>query len=131
MQEHFMNHGVFSWNELITTDLESAKQFYAELLGWTFTETKTIFGTPYLLALKGETMVAGMMLKDENLPAEAMPCWDPYVTVDNVEKSVKQVEELGGEVLVPPTDIPEVGRFAVIKDPQGVCFNIITYIKKG
>lgn len=120
-------HGVFSLNELITTDLTSAKEFYGELLGWTFTETKTIYGNPYLVIHREGTMVGGMMLKDGNVPDDVIPCWDPYVAVDDVEASAKRVEELGGEVILPPTDIPKVGRFCVIKDPQGVSLNLITY----
>lgn len=119
--------GVFSLNELITTDLASAKKFYGELLGWTFMETKTIYGNPYLAVHKEGTMVGGMMLKEGNVPDDVMPCWDPYITVDDVEKSAKRVKKLGGEVILPPTDIPKVGRFCVIKDPQGISLNLITY----
>ncbi len=120
-------HGVFSLNELITTDLASAKEFYGELLGWTFIETKTIYGNRYLVIHKEGTMVGGMMLKDGNVPDDVVPCWDPYITVDDVEASAKRVEKLGGKVILPPTDIPQVGRFCVIKDPQGISLNLITY----
>ncbi|THB69042.1 MAG: VOC family protein [Desulfovibrio sp.] len=131
MNESSKEHGSFSWNELITTDLESAKEFYGELLGWTFTETKTIYGNPYLVALKGETVVSGMMLKKGNVPDDVEPCWDPYVTVRDVDASAKQVEELGGEVVLPPTEIPHVGRFCVIRDRQGVSLNLITYFENS
>lgn len=127
MQDDLKKHGIFSLNELITTDLTSAKDFYGELLGWTFTETKTIYGNPYLVIHKEGTMVGGMMLKDGNVPAEVAPCWDPYITVDDVDASAKRVENLGGEVILPPTHIPKVGRFCVIKDPQGISLNLITY----
>lgn len=118
-------HGVFSFNELITTDLDSAKDFYGELLGWTFKETKSIHGQVYVTAFKEGKVVAGMMLKEGNVDDEAMPCWDPYITVDDVEKGVEIVKNKGGRVLVPPTDIPGSGRFATIMDPQGIVFNII------
>ena len=131
MLDHCKEHGVFSWNELITTDLDSAKEFYGKLLGWTFVETKTIYGNLYLVALKGETMVGGMMLKAGNVPDNVTPCWDPYVTVNDVNASATLVEELGGTILLPPTEIPNVGRFCVIKDLQGVCLNLITYEKKS
>ena len=127
MENYLRRQGVFSLNELITTDLASAKKFYGELLGWTFMETKTIYGNPYLAVHKEGTMVGGMMLKEGNVPDDVMPCWDPYITVDDVEKSAKRVEKLGGEVILPPTDIPKVGRFCVIKDPQGISLNLITY----
>ncbi len=127
MRDHLRRHGIFSLNELITTDLESAKKFYGELLGWVFTETKTIYGNPYLVIHRESTMVGGMMLKDGNVPDDVAPCWDPYITVEDVEESAKKVEELGGEVILLPTDIPKVGRFCVIKDPQGISLNLITY----
>ncbi len=120
-------HGVFSLNELITTDLTSAKEFYSELLGWTFTETKTIYGNPYLVIHREGKIVGGMMLKNGNVPDDVIPCWDPYITVDDIEASAKRVEKLGGEVILLPTDIPKVGRFCVIKDPQGISLNLITY----
>ena len=127
MKDDSKRHGVFSLNELITNDLTSAKEFYGELLGWTFTETKTIYGNPYLVIHREGTIVGGMMLKDGNVPDDVLPCWDPYITVDDVEASAKRVEKLGGEVILPPTDIPKVGRFCVIKDPQGISLNLITY----
>ena len=55
------------------------------------------------------------------------PTWVPYVTVADVDALVKKVVSLGGKVHMPPTDIPTVGRFAVIKDPQGATLNVITY----
>ena len=129
MNSDLNRHGIFSLNELITTDLTSAKRFYGELLGWTFTETKTIYGNPYMVIHKEETLVGGMMLKDGNVSDDVSPCWDPYITVDDVEASAKKVETLGGKIVVPPTDIPEFGRFCVIKDPQGISLNLITYEK--
>lgn len=127
MEYDLKRHGHFSLNELITTDLTSAKKFYGELLGWTFTETKTIYGNPYLLVHKEGTMVGGMMLKEGNVLDDVTPCWDPYITVDDVAESAKSVERLGGKVILSPTEIPKFGRFCVIKDPQGISLNLITY----
>lgn len=127
MKSEFARHGVFSLNELITTDLASAKEFYGGLFGWAFTETKTIYGNTYLVIHKDGAVVGGMMLKEGNVAEDVSPCWDPYVTVDDVETSARQVVELGGEVILQPTDIPHVGRFCVIKDPQGIPLNLIAY----
>lgn len=127
MSDYLKRHGVFSLNELITTDLASAKEFYGELFGWTFTEAKTIYGNPYLVAHHEGIVIGGMMIKEGNVPDDIMPCWDPYVTVDDIEASAKKVVSLGGKVILPPTDMPEVGRFCVINDPQGVSLNLITY----
>jgi hypothetical protein len=59
------------------------------------------------------------------------PMWSIYVTVDNVDSTAKQVEELGGKILRPPSDIPNVGRFCVLSDPQGAVINAITYVDMG
>lgn len=127
MTDELKKHGMFSLNELLTTDLNSAKQFYGELFGWTFTETKNIYGNPYIVIHKEGTFVGGMMLKDGIVPDEVPCLWDPYVSVDDVDASAKKVEALGGKVMVPPTDIPNLGRFCVINDPQGASLNLITY----
>lgn len=129
MNNDLNRSGIFSLNELITTDLNSAKEFYGELLGWTFTEGTTIYGNPYLVIHKEGTLVGGMMLKEGNVSDDVSPCWDPYITVEDVETSAKKAAELGGEVVLPPTDIPNMGRFCVIKDRQGISFNLITYEK--
>lgn len=130
MHDHFMTHGVFSWNELMTTDLDSAKQFYSALFGWTFVETTALDGGTYVVAMDGEKMLGGMMLKPDCVPDHVKPCWDPYVTVDDVDASARLVVEIGGKVLHPPTDLSGVGRFCVVQDPQGVSLNLITYAKK-
>ena len=127
MGDNSKRHGAFSLQELITTDLTSAKEFYGELLGWTFTETKTIYGNSYLVIHSEGEFVGGMMQKEGNVPDDVVPCWDPYITVDDVEASTQKVEQLGGEVVLPPTDIRKVGRFCVIRDPQGISLNLISY----
>lgn len=121
-------HGTFSWNELITSDLESAKRFYGELLGWTFHETETIYGNLYVVALRDAQAVAGMMFKEGNIEDDDVAfCWDPYLTVDDVDVAARQAVDLGGRLILAPTEIPDVGRFCVIHDPQGVSLNLITY----
>ncbi len=59
------------------------------------------------------------------------PAWNSYVTVDDVDATAKQAEQLGGKIMCPPQDIPQVGRFAVIIDPQGAAIAIITYVKES
>ncbi len=125
-----MKHGMFSWNELLTSDLESAKEFYGKLLGWTFKESETIYGDTYLTAFNGDTMAGGMMIKPDDTPESVTSCWDTYITVDDVDTSSREVEKLGGKVILPPTEISGVGRFCVIQDTQGAYLNLITYEKK-
>lgn len=125
MTDAMKQHGIFSWNELMTTDIEGAKQFYSQLLGWQL-EAMPSPDMPYTMAKVGDTMVAGLMA----IPQESAgmpPVWGAYVTVDDVDSSAEQAEQLGGKVLMPPTDIPKVGRCCVIQDPQGASLMLITY----
>jgi predicted enzyme related to lactoylglutathione lyase len=58
------------------------------------------------------------------------PSWGAYVTVDDVDATAALAEKLGGKICIPPTDIPTVGCFTVIQDPQGAMLSAITYVKK-
>jgi len=117
--------GRFSWNELMTTDMEGAKAFYGELLGWQLNDIDNA-DMPYAIASIDSEEVAGLMPMPEQ--AQAMPSsWGGYITVDNVDSVVAKAKSLGGSVIVEPRDIPNVGRFSVIKDPQGAFFSMITY----
>jgi predicted enzyme related to lactoylglutathione lyase len=125
MDEQFKQHGAFSWCELMTTDVEAAKVFYARLFGWK-TEDMSMPGMTYTVVKAGSKEIGGIMA----VPKEAQgmpPMWGAYVTVDDVDLTAKTAEQLGAKLLVPPTDIPNVGRFCVIQDPQGAVINAITY----
>lgn len=122
----YKTHGAFSWSELMTSDPEGALSFYRQLFGWTV-ETSQMGMGPYHVVKAGDTSVGGVMGKPPG--GEGMPStWGVYVTVDDVEKTVAQCTALGGKVLMPPMDIPQVGRMAVIQDPQGATLSVITYV---
>ena len=125
MKPELMKHGAFSWFELMTTDVEAAKKFYTALFGWE-TEEYPMEGMNYtILKVNGEG-VAGIMA----MPPECKgmpPSWDIYITVEDVDATAKQVEELGGKILRPPADIPNVGRFCVLSDPQGATICAMKY----
>lgn len=115
--------GSFCWNELMTRDGETAKKFYTALFGWD-TRLSPLHGSYNILVNKGSE-IGGIMQMGEEIP-NTPPHWMPYVAVENVDASCEKVKELGGKVCVPPTDIPNVGRFAVISDPTGATLSIIT-----
>jgi len=120
--------GRFSWNELSTTDPEAAKTFYGQLFGWT-SQDWPMSDFNYSIVKAGETEVGGIMPISSH--AKGMPpIWGAYVTVADVDATAKLAEKLGGKIFVPPTDIPTVGRFTVIQDPQGAVISAITYEKK-
>lgn len=128
MTDPMKQHGAFSWNELMTTDVSAAKAFYGDLFGWELEEMQTN-DMVYTMAKTGDKELAGIM----GMPPEAggmPPTWGAYVTVDDVDSSAKQAEALGGKIMLAPRDIPNVGRFCVICDPQGAALSMITYFNK-
>jgi predicted enzyme related to lactoylglutathione lyase len=112
----------FVWYELMTTDLDSAERFYKKVIGWSAKDS----GQPdmrYTIMSAGETMIAGMMsLPDEVRAAGGQSGWMGYVGVDDVDAATERVRKAGGMVFRDPADIPGVGRFAVVADPQGAAF---------
>lgn len=117
-------HGAFSWNELTTDDVDAAVSFYGGLYGWHFED----FPMPdftYKVIKAGDTPIGGIMPK----PAQEAPCqWTAYVTVNDVDTVAETVTASGGQVVVPPFDIPQVGRACVLMDPQGASLAMITYL---
>lgn len=111
-------YGAFCWDELLTTDPDAAADFYSGLVGWRY-ETRDMgeMGV-YRIAHRGDAQVSGMMrLPDESLQAGARSHWLPYVHVADVDATARQAVESGGQVLVPPMDVPGIGRMAVLRDP--------------
>lgn len=123
--------GAFSWTELLTTDPQAAASFYARLFGWKFDEMNMGAETGvYRVAKVRDTAVGGIM----KIPPQAQgmpPMWSPYVTVADIDATLKQAAALGGKVVAPVMDVPNVGRFAVLADPQGATINVMQYSMPG
>lgn len=125
----YKTHGAFSWSELATTDTAAAATFYSGLFGWTVKEMGAEMGD-YRVANVGDTGVAGIMSMPPGAPPMP-PHWGCYVTVDDVDATLAQCAALGGKTVMPPMDIPGVGRMAVIQDPQGAVLSIMRYAMPG
>jgi len=111
------SHGRFLWYELMTTDTEAAKAFYAKVMGWEPRHAAP--GMTYTLFFAGGELVCGLTdLREDARRAGAPPKWIGYVGVDDVDAAADQVRRLGGAVLVPPTSVPDVSRVSVVADPQ-------------
>ena len=121
-------HGRFVWYELMTTDIETAKAFYANVVDWGTRDA----GFAYNLFTVGDAPVTGLM----NLPEDARrtgatPHWIGYVGVDDVDAAVDRIKQLGGAVHVPPRDVPNISRFSIIADPQMATLALVKGLKPG
>lgn len=111
--------GVFVWDELHTTDVEGAKAFYREVIGWSANDTDMGGGVTYTIFESGGEQRGGcMMIRQPDMP----PNWLTYIGVDDVDGKCKEAEDLGAQKMVDPMDIPGVGRFAGLIDPTGAAF---------
>ena len=116
------SNGNFVWYDLMSTDAKAAEAFYRGVVGWRMQDA----GMPdrsYTILSAGETAVGGLMaLPPEACDAGAKPVWSGYVAVDDVDAFASRVKQAGGAIHHPPDDIPGVGRFAFVADPQGATF---------
>ena len=115
--------GTFCWNELVTRDVGAAKTFYTQLFGWTVVD-EPMGPMQYSMLQSGGKNVGGMMA----MPKEAGPApshWMAYVSVADCDAMAEKATALGGKVIVPPMDVPGVGRFSLLQDPTGAVISVI------
>lgn len=115
--------GRFVWYDLMTKDIDAAVDFYGKVIGW---GTQPFEGgdKPYTMWTAGGKPIGGVMSTDPETMGEAPPSWMAHITTPDVDATATRVKERGGSVLSEPMDIPNVGRFAVVSDPQGAAFSI-------
>lgn len=112
------------WFELTTADQDKAQDLYQDVVGWTVHQSPVPEHGGYRLALAPDGgAIAGIMGPPPG--QEGLPGWAIYFATTDVDAMAKQVKQLGGVVLFGPMDIPHVGRFAAVADPQGVSFQIM------
>ncbi len=109
--------GAFIWDELITSDLAKSKAFYSEVFSWGWGGSDE-----YAEAQVAGRTIGGVMPRRADIPAEVPDFWQVYFGATDVDADVKKATSLGATVIVPPTDIPNTGRFSVLADPQGAVF---------
>ena len=118
----------FVWYDLMTTDLDAAEAFYRTVVGWEMQPSDG--GMPYTVANAGGRPVAGLM----DLPAEARaagipPAWLGFIGVPDVDEAAREIRQAGGAVHREPEDLPGIGRFAVVADPQGAVFMLFRPVR--
>lgn len=113
-------HGHFHWNELMTWDVEKAKDFYQRSLGWTFDEMPMADGGTYNVAMAGGQPAGGIFQMQNGVGMDNMPShWFAYLEVDDLDHRLEALRENGGTVEREPFEVPGVGRIALVADPTG------------
>jgi uncharacterized protein len=113
------SHGQFHWNELMTRNVEKAKKFYADTLGWTYDAMPMPDGGTYTIAMAGETPAAGIFDISGPDYNDVPETWMPYIAVDDVDERVKKATKAGGKIMKPAFDVPGVGRIVILEEPGG------------
>ncbi|WP_274629508.1 VOC family protein [Arvimicrobium flavum] len=117
--------GKFFWYELMTKDVSAAEDFYKKVVGWN-SEPFQGAGMPYIVVKAGDRGVGGIMALPEEAAKMGMPpAWLGYIHTDDVDARTRSIREAGGAVHREPSDIPGVGRFSVVADPQGGVFMLL------
>ena len=115
------------WYELITPDPDTAGRFYGGVMGWTI-DVSAVGENHYRMIVGSQGPIGGCLpLTAEMRAGGAQPGWFFYVGVEDVDATVKKARHLGAAVYIPPQDVPGVGRFAFLADPQGAPF----YVMRG
>ncbi len=120
MEADSTHHGTPSWFECLTTDAANAAKFYCDWFGWT-SRTMPMGDFDYTVFSNGGVDIAGLMPISAGM-GPVPTHRGVYITVNDADANTKLAVELGGTIFIPPTDIPNVGRFAGLISPQGVRF---------
>src|SRR4051795_3859002 len=117
--------GTFSWADVTTTDQDGAKRFYSGLFGWEADDRPVGDGVYYsMMELGGRAVAATSPQPEQQREAGVPPMWNNYVTVESADAAADRASQLGATVHAPPFDVMNVGRMAVIQDPQGAFFMV-------
>ena len=117
-------HNTFVWQELLTSDQETSGAFFSRLFAWSLDRVDGGELGPYTLFKREGHNVAGMTANRSPALAQRSH-WQSYIAVDNVDRSAKRAMLLGGEVLIPPHDLPDIGRVCAVSDPTGAVVHLL------
>jgi predicted enzyme related to lactoylglutathione lyase len=123
----------FFWYELMTSDQDAAIDFYTKVVGWTAADQPGAnLDFRYVILSAGDRgMGAVLQISEEMHDGGARPGWVGYIRVADTDAKAKEIEEAGGKLLMGPRDIPDIGRFAMLADPGGACFYVMTPLPRG
>ncbi|MGN6867849.1 MAG: VOC family protein [Solirubrobacteraceae bacterium] len=117
--------GTFSWTDLTTSDQPAAKQFYSQLFGWDAIDNPIGDDMVYsMMQMGGKDVAAISPQMQAQREAGVPPTWNSYVTVESADAAADRAQKLGATVLSPAFDVFDVGRMAIIQDPQGAVLEV-------
>ncbi len=116
--------GKFVWRDLVTENPDAVKPFYAALFGWQFEEGRAL-GAPYTLVKSGGQYIAGISKTRRAKPEQAVSQWLSFMSVADVDRAVEQTRTAGGSLVAGPQDLPNIGRGAVVLDPDGAPLGLL------
>lgn len=118
--------GAFIWYELMTTDAEGSKAFYDAVVGWDIGEGAAEYHGYRMIGRKDGGFAGGVLpLTAEMQQGGARPAWLGYISVADVDRALQKIEAAGGKALMPAINIPNVGRIAMVTDPQGAPYYVM------
>jgi predicted enzyme related to lactoylglutathione lyase len=117
--------GDYIWYELMTPDPEGSKAFYDAVVGWNIGKAEEAYNGYRMIGTDGGFAGGVLPLNAEMQQHGARPTWLGYIHVTDVDQSIKSIEQAGGKALMPATHIPNVGRIAMVADPQGAPFYVM------
>lgn len=112
--------GTPCWTDLAVPDVDAATEFYAAVLGWTFTDTGEAYGHYRMCQQAGRSAAGIGALRSEGQPS----IWTTYLASDDVDSTARTITEHGGKLLAEPFDVPDTGRLCIALDPQGALFGV-------
>jgi predicted enzyme related to lactoylglutathione lyase len=124
-KEQPMAHGNFCWNELNTRNIERAKKFYADTLGWSYEDMTSDEEVYWLIKVDGED-IGGMFDISDPFYSDLPESWLSYIEVDDVDARVAKAMRAGAKILKPAFDVPGVGRIAILLEPGGATIGWMT-----
>jgi predicted enzyme related to lactoylglutathione lyase len=128
-QAAIWSHGSFYWNELRTRDAERAKRFYESTIGWAFEPMPMDGGATYWVAMLGGKPVAGLFPLTSPQFDDVPESWMSFLAVDDVDKRVAKAIKAGAKLVMPIFDVPNVGRIAMLMEPNGAGIGWMTPVK--
>lgn len=110
--------GEFCWNELATSNVHAAKDFYGKVFGWKFSD-HAMGDTTYTMIKANDKDFAGIWAIPKEKEKQIPPHWMAYILVDNLDKSLEKARKHGASIVKPASDAGDFGRLAIITDPTG------------